>query len=68
MMNDTVVIDENRIYKAVYEEIKDISDWCYDKDITGREVGSYIDGIVVIADALLGQIEINGETKDDKQN
>lgn len=66
MMNNTVVIDENGIYKVVYEKIKDISDWCYDKDITGREVGSYIDGIVAIADALLGQIEANGETKDDK--
>ena len=48
-----VIIDENSIYKAVYEKIKDISDWCYDKDITGREVGSYIDGIVEIANALL---------------
>lgn len=68
MMNNTVIIDENSIYKAVYEGIKDITDWCYDKDITGMEVGNYIDGIVTIASALLKQIEVNGETKDDKQN
>lgn len=56
-MNDTVVIDENRIYKAVYEEIKGITDWCYDKDITGREVGSYIGGIVAVSERLLKEID-----------
>lgn len=55
-----VIIDENSIYKAVYKKIKDISDWCYDKDITGREVGNYLDGITAIAQALLKK---DGESK-----
>ena len=66
MMNNTLIIDENSIYKAVYEEIKNISDRCYDKDITGRDVGNYIDGITAIASALLKIVEANGETKDDE--
>ncbi|WP_371297386.1 hypothetical protein [Ruminococcus sp.] len=57
MMNNTEVIDKNSIYKSVYEEIKNISDWCYDKDITGREVGSYIDGIVAVSERLLKEID-----------
>lgn len=55
MMN--IVIDKNSIYKAVYEEIKDISDWCYEKDVTGREVGSYLDGITAIVQNLLKKTE-----------
>lgn len=55
MMN--MVIDKNSIYKAVYEEIKDISDWCYEKDVTGREVGSYLDGITAIVQNLLKKTE-----------
>lgn len=47
------MIDKNDIYKAVYDEIKDISDWCYEKDVTGREVVNYLDGIVAIAQSLL---------------
>lgn len=39
------MINKNDIYKAVYDEIKNVSDWCYKKDITGREVGNYLDGI-----------------------
>lgn len=60
MMN--MVIDKNSIYKAVYEEIKDISDWCYEKDVTGREVGSYLDGITAIVQNLLKKTE----NEDDK--
>lgn len=52
-----MVIDKNSIYKAVYEEIKDISDWCYEKDVTGREVGSYLDGITAIVQNLLKKTE-----------
>lgn len=55
MMN--MVIDKNSIYKAVYEEIKDISDWCYEKDVTGREIGSYLDGITAIVQNLLKKTE-----------
>lgn len=55
MMN--MVIDKNSIYKAVYEEIKDISNWCYEKDVTGREVGSYLDGITAIVQNLLKKTE-----------
>lgn len=55
MMN--MVIDKNSIYKAVYEEIKDISDWCYEEDVTGREVGSYLDGITAIVQNLLKKTE-----------
>lgn len=60
MMN--MVIDKNSIYKAVYEEIKDISDWCYEKDVTGREVGSYLNGITAIVQNLLKKTE----NEDDK--
>lgn len=60
MMN--MVIDKTSIYKAVYEEIKDISDWCYEKDVTGREVGSYLDGITAIVQNLLKKTE----NEDDK--
>ena len=52
-----MVIDKNSIYKAVYEEIKDISDWWYEKDVTGREVGSYLDGITAIVQNLLKKTE-----------
>lgn len=52
-----MVIDKNSIYKAVYEEIKDISDWCYEEDVTGREVGSYLDGITAIVQNLLKKTE-----------
>lgn len=52
-----MVIDKNSIYKAVYEEIKDISNWCYEKDVTGREVGSYLDGITAIVQNLLKKTE-----------
>ena len=55
-MNSRAVIDENSIYKSVYEKIKDISDWCYDEDVTGREIGSYIDGIVAVTERLLKEI------------
>lgn len=51
------MINKNDIYKAVYDEIKDVSDWCYEKDVTGREVGNYLDGIVAIAQNLLKKTE-----------
>lgn len=51
------MISKNDIYKATYEEIKDISDWCYEKDVTGREVGSYLDGITAIVQNLLKKTE-----------
>ena len=53
------MIDKKDIYKAVYDEIKNIAHaikefgWCYEKDVTGREVGNYLDGIVAIAQSLL---------------
>ena len=40
MNNNTVTIDEKTIYKAVYEEIRDVSDWCHDEDTTCREVAN----------------------------
>lgn len=49
------MIDKNDIYKAVYDEIKNISDWCYEKDVTGREVGNYLDCIVAIVERLLNK-------------
>lgn len=51
------MINKNDIYKAVYDEIKDISDLCYEKDVTGREVGNYLDGIVAITQNLLKKTE-----------
>lgn len=51
------MINKNDIYKAVYDEIRNVSDWCYEKDVTGREVGNYLDGIVAITQELLKKME-----------
>lgn len=56
-MNNTVVIDENSIYKSVYEEIKDISNWCYEKEATNREICNYLDGIFAVSERLLKEVD-----------
>lgn len=64
MNNNTVTIDEKTIYKAVYEEIRDVSDWCHDEDTTCREVANYIDGMVTVTERLLKEIkDINEKTE-----
>lgn len=57
MMNNTVVIDENGIYKAVYDEVRDVSNWCYEKEVTNREIGNYLDGIFAVSERLLKEID-----------
>lgn len=65
MMNNTVTIDEKTIYKVAYEEIRGVSDWCHDKDTTGREVGNYLDGIFAVSERLLEEINKKLEKNDE---
>ena len=55
------MINKNDIYKIVYDEVRDISNWCYGKDVTGREVGNYLDGIIAVSERLLKEIDKNME-------
>ena len=50
-------IDENVIYKEVYESIKDIKDWCFKCDVSGKEVGTFINGVTTLATKLLKIVE-----------
>jgi len=49
-------IDENVIYKEAYESMKDVKDWCFEPDVSGKEVGNFIDGIT-LARKLLNTLE-----------
>ena len=55
-MNNTVVIDKNIIYKSVYDEARDISNWGYEK-VTNREICNYLDGIFAVSERLLKEID-----------
>lgn len=50
-------IDENVIYKKVFETMRDIEDWCFEPDVSGKEVGNFIDGIDTLAIKLLNTLE-----------
>lgn len=57
MMNNTIVIDENSIYKSVYDGVRDISNWGYEKEVTNREICSYLDGIFAVSERLLKEVD-----------
>ena len=50
-------IDENVIYKEAYESMKDVKDWCFKCDVSGKEVGTFINGIDTLAKKLLNTLE-----------
>lgn len=57
MMNSRAVIDENSIYKSVYDEVRDISNWGYEKEVTNREICNYLDGIFAVSERLLKEVD-----------
>lgn len=46
-------INENVIYKEAYESMKDVKDWCFESNVSGKEVGNFIDGVSTLATKLL---------------
>lgn len=50
-------IDENIIYKKVFETMMDAEDWCFESDVSGKEVGNFIDGVTTLATKLLKIVE-----------
>lgn len=50
-------IDENVIYKKVFETMRDVKNWCLEPDVSGKEVGNFIDGIDTLARKLLNTLE-----------
>lgn len=50
-------IDENVIYKKAFETMMDIEDWCFESNVSGKEVGNFIDGVATLATKLLKIVE-----------
>ena len=50
-------INENVIYKEAYESMKDVKDWCFKSNVSGKEVGNFIDGVATLATKLLKIVE-----------
>lgn len=50
-------INENVIYKEAYESMKDARDWCFKVDVSGKEVGYFINGVDLLARKLLNTLE-----------
>lgn len=46
-------IDENVIYKKAFETMMDVEDWCVESNVSGKEVGNFIDGVTTLATKLL---------------
>ena len=46
-------IDENVIYKKAFETMMDVEDWCFESNVSGKEVGNFIDGVATLATKLL---------------
>ena len=46
-------IDENVIYKKAFETTMDAEDWCFESNVSGKEVGNFIDGVTTLATKLL---------------
>lgn len=46
-------IDENVIYKKAFETMMDVEDWCFESNVSGKEVGNFIDGVTTLATKLL---------------
>lgn len=50
-------INENVIYKETYESMKDVKDWCFKSDVSGKDVGNFINGVTTLATKLLKIVE-----------
>lgn len=50
-------IDENVIYKKAFETMMDVEDWCFESNVSGKEVGNFIDGVATLATKLLKIVE-----------
>lgn len=50
-------IDENVIYKKAFETMMDVEDWCFESNVSGKEVGNFIDGATTLATKLLKIVE-----------
>lgn len=50
-------IDENVIYKKAFETMMDVEDRCFESNVSGKEVGNFIDGVATLATKLLKIVE-----------
>lgn len=50
-------IDENVIYKKAFETMMDVEDWCFESNVSGKEVGNFVDGVATLATKLLKIVE-----------
>lgn len=50
-------IDENVIYKKAFEIMMDVKDWCFESNVSGKEVGIFINGVTTLATKLLKIVE-----------
>ena len=50
-------MDENVIYKKAFETMMDVEDWCFESNVSGKEVGNFIDGVATLATKLLKIVE-----------
>lgn len=50
-------IDENVIYKKAFETMMDVEDWCFESNVSGKEVGNFINGIDTLTKKLLNTLE-----------
>lgn len=50
-------IDENVIYKKAFETMMYVEDWCFESNVSGKEVGNFIDGVTTLATKLLKIVE-----------
>lgn len=46
-------IDENVIYKKAFETMMNVKDWCFKSDVSGKDVGNFINGVTTLATKLL---------------
>lgn len=50
-------IDENVIYKKAFETMMNVKDWCFKSDVSGKDVGNFINGIDTLTKKLLNTLE-----------
>lgn len=50
-------IDENVIYKEAYEAMWDVVDLCFESNVSGKEVGNFINGVATLTIKLLNTLE-----------
>ena len=51
------MIDKNVIYKEAFEALKGVENWCFEPDVSGKEVGKFIDGVTMLTRKLLNTLE-----------